>query len=273
MASIKALRSIADEYREGKVIGKGTYGTVHLCAHNSTPHEQTLVIKKIDLARMKRKEIADLVKEAKLLGMFNHPNIVRLRDYFSTPDMLCIVQEFCSAKDLAYEVKVMKKTQKLFPEDVIWTWFLQISAAVKHIHDRKILHRDIKTANIFLDRPDPNSWPVCRLGDFGISKGACVCHGVEPSGCSTGGPNAFGDGALSTPTHPSPLRPYLLAPLNPDPATALERTEALARSHVGTPYYMSPELCDNKPYSYKSDVWSVGVVLYELATLRQPFGV
>ena len=43
------------------MIGKGTYGTVHLCAHNSTPHEQTLVIKKIDLARMKRKEIADLV--------------------------------------------------------------------------------------------------------------------------------------------------------------------------------------------------------------------
>ena len=42
---------------------------------------------------------------------------------------------------------------------------------------------------------------------------------------------------------------------------------------MGTPYYMSPELCDNKPYSYKSDVWAVGVVLYELASLRQPFGV
>lgn len=122
---------------------------------------------------MRKKEIADLVKEAKLLGMFNHPNIVKLRDYFITPDHLCIVQEFCSAKDLAYEVKVMKKNKKLFPEEVIWTWFLQISAAVKHIHDRKILHRDIKTANIFLHMTDPKGWPVCRLGDFGISKGAC----------------------------------------------------------------------------------------------------
>jgi hypothetical protein len=173
MASIKGLRAISDEYKEGKEIGKGTYGLVHMCAHVGTPHEQNLVIKKINLAKMKRKEIADLVKEAKLLGMFNHPNIVKLRDYFITPEHLCIVQEFCSAKDLAYEVKLMRKTKKLFPEDVIWTWFLQISAAVKHIHDRKILHRDIKTANIFLHLEDPQGWPVCRLGDFGISKGAC----------------------------------------------------------------------------------------------------
>ena len=52
---------------------------------------------------------------------------------------------------------------------------------------------------------------------------------------------------------------------------ALEQTRALAKSTVGTPYYMSPELCDNKPYSFKSDVWAIGVVLYELATLKQPF--
>ena len=269
MASIKGLRAISEEYKEGKEIGKGTYGLVHMCAHVGTPHEQNLVIKKIDLAKMKRKEIADLVKEAKLLGMFNHPNIVKLRDYFITPDNLCIVQEFCNAKDLAYEVKVMKKTKKLFPENVIWTWFLQISAAVKHIHDRKILHRDIKTANIFLHMTDPKGWPVCRLGDFGISKGACnrtdaalCCRSacLRRHRCSC-------DCALAPAD--STCAPH---PLHLPPATALEATNALARSHVGTPYYMSPELCENKPYSYKSDVWSVGVVLYELASLRQPFG-
>ena len=163
----------------------------------------------------------------------------------------------------------MKKTKKLFPENVIWTWFLQISAAVKHIHDRKILHRDIKTANIFLHMTDPKGWPVCRLGDFGISKGACnrtdaalCCRSacLRRHRCSC-------DCALAPAD--STCAPH---PLHLPPATALEATNALARSHVGTPYYMSPELCENKPYSYKSDVWSVGVVLYELASLRQPFG-
>ena len=96
--------------------------------------------------------------------------IVKLVDYFATSTALCIVQDYCNARDLAHEVKSMQKTKNLFKEDVIWNWFLQLSCAVKHIHDRKILHRDIKTANIFLHQPDPSSWPVVKLGDFGISK-------------------------------------------------------------------------------------------------------
>jgi NIMA (never in mitosis gene a)-related kinase len=44
-----------------------------------------------------------------------------------------------------------------------------------------------------------------------------------------------------------------------------------ARTVVGTPYYLSPELCEDKPYNEKSDVWALGCVLYELASLRHPF--
>lgn len=222
MAHIKQLRAITDEFTMGKELGRGTYGTVHLCSRSADPKARDLVIKIIDVTKSSRKNIADYIKEAKLLQMFDHPNIVKFVDYFSTPDTLCIVQEFCNANDLAHEVKVMRKNKTLFREDVIWTWFLQLSCAVKHIHDRKILHRDIKTANIFMHQRDAGGWPIVKLGDFGISK-------------------------------------------------ALEQTHALAKSTVGTPYYMSPELCDNKPYSFKSDVWAIGVVLYELATLKQPF--
>ena len=106
--------------------------------------------------------------------------------------------------------------------------------ALKHIHDRKILHRgnsfdiyssdddnlqnlDIKTQNIFL-----TSKKLIKLGDFGISK-------------------------------------------------VLRGTMECARTAIGTPYYLSPEICENKPYSFKSDVWSLGCVLYELTTLRHAF--
>ena len=79
---------------------------------------------------------------------------------------------------------------------------------MKHLHDRKVLHRDIKAQNVFL-----TSEGVVKLGDFGIAK-------------------------------------------------VLNNTMDNARTVVGTPYYLSPEIVDNKPYSFKSDVWSLGVLLY-----------
>jgi serine/threonine protein kinase len=72
---IKTLSSISEEYSVGKELGKGTYGTVNICSHIKTPETANLVIKNIDLQKMKRKDIADLIKEAKLLQMFDHPNV------------------------------------------------------------------------------------------------------------------------------------------------------------------------------------------------------
>ena len=51
----------------------------------------------------------------------------------------------------------------------------------------------------------------------------------------------------------------------------LERTQDKAKSIVGTPYYLSPEIIQSKPYSYEADVWSLGVLLYEMCTLKPPF--
>lgn len=54
-------------------------------------------------------------------------------------------------------------------------------------------------------------------------------------------------------------------------ARELNQTNNMAHTIVGTPYYLSPELCEEKPYNNKSDIWSLGCVLYELCTLRHPF--
>ena len=54
-------------------------------------------------------------------------------------------------------------------------------------------------------------------------------------------------------------------------ARVLNATQELAKTACGTPYYMSPEICDNKPYNDKSDVWSMGCVLQEMCTLRRTF--
>ena len=54
-------------------------------------------------------------------------------------------------------------------------------------------------------------------------------------------------------------------------ARVLSDTRSKARTVIGTPYYLSPELCEEKPYNHKSDIWSLGCVLYELCTYKHPF--
>merc|ERR1719277_2416662 len=54
-------------------------------------------------------------------------------------------------------------------------------------------------------------------------------------------------------------------------AKVLSRTKALARTQIGMPYYLSPEVCQDKPYAWASDIWAMGVILYELCALKLPF--
>ena len=103
------------------------------------------------------------------------------------------------------------------PEDVAWRLILQSALGLAHIHGLKILHRDVKSENIFLDAKGD-----AKIGDLGVAK-------------------------------------------------SLKNTQDLGVTLVGTPFYLSPELCDRRPYDAKSDVWSLGVVLYELLTGKPPF--
>jgi NIMA (never in mitosis gene a)-related kinase len=86
---------------------------------------------------------------------------------------------------------------------------------LKALHDLKICHRDIKSANIFI-----NNKGEIKLGDFNVSKVA---------------------------------------------------KKGMLYTQTGTPYYASPEVWRDRPYDYKSDLWSIGCVLYEMIMLRPPF--
>uniref|UniRef100_A0A8C3KRD4 non-specific serine/threonine protein kinase n=1 Tax=Calidris pygmaea TaxID=425635 RepID=A0A8C3KRD4_9CHAR len=135
---------------------------------------------------------------------------------FSEKNKLYIVMEYCDGGDLMKRINMQHGV--LFDEDQILSWFVQISLGLKHIHDKKILHRDVKAQNIFLS----NNGKVAKLGDFGIAR-------------------------------------------------QLNSTTEFAHTCVGTPYYLSPEICENRPYNNKTDIWSLGCVLYELCALKHPF--
>ncbi|XP_029065578.1 serine/threonine-protein kinase Nek5-like isoform X8 [Monodon monoceros] len=203
-----------DKYDVIKAIGEGAFGKAYLAKGKSD--SKHCVIKEINFEKMPIQEKEASKKEVILLAKMKHPNIVTFFSSFQENNRLFIVMEYCDGGDLMKRIK--KQRGVLLSEDQILSWFVQISLGLKHIHDRKILHRDIKTQNIFLSK----NGMVAKLGDFGIAR-------------------------------------------------VLNNTMELARTCVGTPYYLSPEICQNKPYNNKTDIWSLGCVLYELCTLTHPF--
>ncbi|NWX90238.1 NEK5 kinase, partial [Nothoprocta pentlandii] len=202
-----------DNYEIIKEIGEGSFGKVFL-AKGKVNNEQC-VIKEISLTKMPVKEKEASQKEVILLAKMKHTNIVTFYASLQEKNKLYIVMEYCDGGDLRKRITMQHGV--LFDEDQILSWFVQIALGLKYIHDRKILHRDVKAQNIFLSKKGK----VAKLGDFGVAR-------------------------------------------------ELNNTLELAYSCVGTPYYLSPEICENRPYNNKTDIWSLGCVLYELCALKHP---
>eukprot|EP00002_Diphylleia_rotans_P014840 TRINITY_DN2885_c0_g1_i14.p1 TRINITY_DN2885_c0_g1~~TRINITY_DN2885_c0_g1_i14.p1 ORF type:complete len:348 (+),score=2.64 TRINITY_DN2885_c0_g1_i14:50-1093(+) len=177
-------------------LGQGSYGVVYQAKRISDG--QFYVLKKIDLARMSAKEQQDAVQEVKILASVDHPSIVKYYDSFLDRTHLCIVMELAKKGTIADRLKSLG-SRKL-QETVIWKWFLQICLGLKHLHDKRILHRDIKSTNVFLDSEEN-----IKIGDLGLAR-------------------------------------------------VLDYSSQLASTMVGTPYYLSPELCENRPYNGNSGI-------------------
>jgi len=205
-------------YKQIKLIGQGSFGKAYL-AENTTD-KTWVVIKSMDLQSRNDKEQKEAFLEAKILEKLQHPNIIKFIEVFrsSKPfSSLHIVMDYAKGGDLQKIIKEQRNKQKYFREETIINWFTQICLAVKHVHDKKIIHRDLKSQNIFLTENG-----LIKLGDFGIAK--CLTFTLEK-----------------------------------------------ANTMLGTPYYFSPEIVQNQPYNQKSDIWSLGVLLYEMMALKMPF--
>jgi len=202
-----------DKYEQIRLLGEGSYGRATLV--QSRGDQTYYVIKEVRLNRLQAKERESAEQEVKLLSSLDHPFIISYIESFQENGYLYIVMEYADGGDLSK--KIEKQNKKLFTEEEILHDFIQIALAIKYIHDRKILHRDLKGENIFLMKNGQ-----VKLGDFGIAR-------------------------------------------------VLENSFQLCQTQIGTPYYLSPEICEGKPYNSKTDIWSLGCILYELCTLKHAF--
>ncbi|NXQ23636.1 NEK4 kinase, partial [Alaudala cheleensis] len=145
-----------------RAVGKGSYGEVSLARHRQD--RKQYVIKKLNLRSVSSRERRAAEQEAQLLSQLRHPNIVTYRESWQGDDgHLYIVMGFCEGGDLYHKLKEQKG--KLLPENQVVEWFVQIAMALQYLHEKHILHRDLKTQNIFLTRTN-----IIKVGDLGIAR-------------------------------------------------------------------------------------------------------
>ena len=156
-------RSRARDFVWGRKLGQGSFGAAFEVVRIA--NDRTYVIKQCHIGRMSQDEQEDAIREVHLLASLQHEYIVKYHDSFIKPGTLNIVMESCCGGDLSSLVQDCRRRGKRLAESRIWRYFLQLGAALSYIHSRKILHRDLKTANVFVARNGD-----VRLGDFGVSK-------------------------------------------------------------------------------------------------------
>mmetsp|Transcript_13648 Transcript_13648/g.33577 ORF Transcript_13648/g.33577 Transcript_13648/m.33577 type:complete len:375 (-) Transcript_13648:902-2026(-) len=204
-----------EAYEELELIGKGSYGKVFKV--RSRIDGELYVLKKVAFDGTAQSEAEASLREAHVLSLLRHPHIVPYKEFFKHADGdLCLVMAYCEGGDMFRYVKSLRRAGKHMEEELAWQWMVQLLLALSYCHSKKILHRDVKTQNIFL------SEGKVMLGDFGLAK-------------------------------------------------QLQRTLEMARTPIGTPYYMAPEIYEEQPYSFKSDVWALGCVLYEMLMGKPAF--
>lgn len=204
-----------ENYERVKSLGRGSCGTVDLMVRKSDNFP--VALKHIDLDVMSDKEKENTMKEVEVMAKIVQPNVVGYFESFVEDGSLHIAMEYADGGSLQRQWKKAQEAGIHFSEKQILHWCAQIVLALKHVHSMKIMHRDLKLANIMLTKQN-----IVKIADFGLAR-------------------------------------------------VLGSQTQFANTCCGTPYYLAPEVCLEKPYDQKSDSWALGCILYELCTLKRPF--
>ncbi|KAL9624793.1 MAG: hypothetical protein Q9160_001148 [Pyrenula sp. 1 TL-2023] len=193
---------------------------------------------------MSPKEREQLQAEFSILSSLNHPNIVRYfhRDHIKATQDLHIYMEWCGGGDLGRVLRDLKSTGVLAKEEYVWRIFAQLATALYRCHNDE-------------DPPEPGSNAfVEQIKPTNLnskSKRVILHRDLKPENVFLGDDQTvkLGDFGLSK----------------------MILSNDFASTYVGTPYYMSPEICNAENYTSASDIWALGCIMHELCAKATPF--
>ncbi|KXX79248.1 G2-specific protein kinase nim-1 [Madurella mycetomatis] len=232
----------SDKYEVLEKIGHGSFGVIRKVRRKADG--MVLCRKEISYLKMSQKEREQLHAEFQILSTLRHPNIVGYyhREHLKATQDLHLYMEYCGNGDLGRVIRDLAQKNQYAEESFVWSIFSQLVTALYRCH-------------YGIDPPEVGK-TVLGLGATARPKaptgGMTILHrDLKPENVFLGEDNSvkLGDFGLSK----------------------VMQSHDFASTYVGTPFYMSPEICAAEKYTLKSDIWSLGCIIYELCTREPPF--
>ncbi|GAW22482.1 hypothetical protein ANO14919_120190 [Xylariales sp. No.14919] len=233
--------SESDKYEVLELIGHGSFGIIRKVKRKVDG--MVLCRKEISYLKMSQKEREQLHAEFQILSSLRHPNIVGYfhREHLKQTQDLHLYMEYCGNGDLGRVIRDLTKANKYADEEFVWVVFSQLITALYRCH-YGVDPPDVGTAVFNAPKIKPRTPPGA----------VTILHrDLKPENVFLGENNSvkLGDFGLSK----------------------MIQSHDFASTYVGTPFYMSPEICAAERYTLKSDIWSLGCVIYELCAREPPF--
>ncbi|KAG6474596.1 hypothetical protein ZIOFF_068534 [Zingiber officinale] len=229
----------------GNKVASGSYGDLY----RGTYHSQDVAIKVLRPERVNIDMQREFAQEVFIMRKVRHKNVVQFIGACTRPPKLCIVTEFMSGGSV-YDY--LHKQKGIFKLPALLRVAIDISKGMNYLHQNNIIHRDLKAANLLMDENEASKFKdiylLVPLDWFSLK--FCSQSGYGSSFYA----NLFGVVKVA------------------DFGVARVKVESgVMTAETGTYRWMAPEVIEHKPYDHKADVFSFGIVLWELLTAKLPY--
>ncbi len=261
----KNNKKIDENYLISKVIGEGGYGSVIKVVHKNTGQVRAMKIISKDNLRPGYTEL-EIFREINILKKLEHPNIMKLFEFYSDDDSFYLINEFCSEGDLSEKLAKVGR----FNEKIVKLLMFQIFSAVLYLHSNNVIHGDLKLENVMVDNIDfheNNDHKELDIRKKPLLKSLSFISSYKEEMYIEKEKSKENNNIKPNYEY---VKNFELKLIDFGAAKIFTKYKKQFEDTVGTLVYCSPEVLKNN-YDSKCDIWSCGVIMYILLSGEIPF--